>query len=472
MALKHLVRSNDLGVRVTLVIFGLATLPGAALGHGAEPRLTSIVFPAPLGGTPLLISDTQGVFGYFGAEPRWLCDDAVAPNATIVGMVATATPGTWLVASTLGVFRSTDDACTFTRSPGLPADVAATVVSAHPSRPDELVLLTSSSEAGGRYGLYRTLDGGRTFLGPELVVDTPWRTLLRDPDAPERLYLSGNSGTYRSDDAGESWSEITVSPGDARVPPAAVEFLAVRPRVDEVWAVVQRVPESEFVRSSDHGATWTSVTTVPDLVDRLVFDSTGERALVSTLFGYVASSDAPFAAWSLSQAPAPGFACLTRGPMPADDTLYACANPFLTAPWTLARSDDFGRTWRSELTALTSVTARWACGADSAAAAACAGLCPGLPPGATCGETPEADAAAPGLGGDVRDAQPSEPSDGPLQADLLARDAASGAEGRSSGGDCRATPGTAAGWSALWTLLSVGLFARGRARRRRAPQGR
>ena len=452
-----------------LTIAVLATLPGAVQGHGAQPRVTSIVFPAPLRGAPLLITDTQGVFGYFGTEPRWLCEDAIAPSATIVGMAATATPGAWLVASTLGVYLSTDDACTFERAADLPDGVAPSVLSAHPLRPDEIVLLASSSEGGGRYGVYRTRDAGRTFTGPELSEEVPWRTLLRDPEAPDRLYLSGAAGTYRSDDAGASWAPITVAPDGQAVAPGSVEFLAARPGANEVWGVVQRVPETIVIRSSDHGETWAAATTLPDLVDRLVFDAAGERAFVSTLTGYVARSDAPETAWSLERAPVPGFACVTRGPQPDDDTLYACADPYLTAPWTLARSDDFGRSWQSDLTALSAVTARWACGPATPAATACVGQCPGLAPGATC-ETLDAQATAPDAGPQPADARPPSVTDAALEPDTLVEDANVVGVARSGKGDCRAAPGRGSAWGALSALAFVGLLGQ----RRRSPrhQGR
>jgi len=231
------------------------------------------------------------------------------------------------------------------------------------------------------------------------------------------------------------------------------------------------VPEATVIRSRDRGATWEPVTTVPDLVDRLVFDSTGGRALISTLFGYVARSDTPDTVWSLEQAPAPGFGCVTRGPEPGDDTLYACANPFLTATWTLARSDDFGRTWRSELTSLAAVSARWACGTDTPAVTACVGQCPGLPPGATC-ESPDAQGATPDAGPQPVDARAPVTPDARVGQDGLVADAEVGGEARSGTGDCRAAPGTGGGWGAVWALACLGLVARRRARRSPTLQGR
>jgi hypothetical protein len=460
--------------RPLLVAAALVCLPGAALGHGAQPRVTAIVFPAPLQGAPLLLTDTQGVFGFFGAEPRWLCEDAIASNASIVGVVATAAPGAWLVATTLGVYLSTDDACTFARTPGLPDGVAPSVVSAHPTRPDELVLLAVDIAGGASYGVYRSEDGGRTFSGPDLSAAAPWRTLLRDPEAPERLYLSGDAGTHRSDDAGVSWVPITVALEDEVVSPGSVEFLATRPGADEVWGVVQRVPETIVIRSQDRGETWTSVTRVPDLVDRLVFDAAGERALISTILGQVVRRDALDGAWSVGQGPVPGFGCVTRGPAPGDDTLYACADPFLTAPWSLARSDDFGRTWQSDLASLAAVTRRWACAGDTPAVTACAGLCPGQAPGATC-DAPDAQVESPDAGPVSSDAAPgADATDAPLAdaTDAPLADANVVEATRPGQGDCRASPGRGRGWAVLWGLGIVGLLGRRRAVRSPRSQGR
>lgn len=380
----------------------LATQPGLAWAHGENPRVTAILFPAPLQGEPLLVTDTQGVFGYFQGEARWLCEDAVAPSAAFVGIAATAATGAWVVASQAGVYRSTDDACTFERATGLPPEVVPVALSPHPQRPDELALLAGGDPEVLRFGVYRSLDGGHTFGAPDILVDTPLHSLLRDPEAPERLYLSGEAGAYRSDDAGATWAPFEVGLPDEVITPGAVYFLTVRPGAGEVWAAVQRVPDTLLIRSADRGETWHRVTSLPDPVESLVFDATGTRALVSTLFGTVSHSDAPETSWADAPAPAPGFGCLTRGPGAGNDGLYACADAYQGAPWTLARSDDFGRTWQPELTAFQTVTHRWACAADTNAVTACADVCPGQMPGATC---------------DDSDGSPGAPDAGPVNGD-------------------------------------------------------
>ncbi len=357
----------------------LLTAPSLAMAHGANPQVTAILFPAPLGGEPLLVTDNQGAFGFFGAEPRWLCDDAVAPSAAFVTMVATATPGGWTVVSDSGVHVSSDDACSFERSAGLPTDVVPGALSAHPRRPDDLVMVAGVIAENPSFGVYRSQDGGRTFDAAQLVVDSPWTSLVRDPEAGEVLYLSGNAGAFRSDDAGGTWTPLTVSLADHdEIPVATVHLLAVRPGAGEIWAQIKQFPSPLLIRSTDQGQAWELIATLIEPLDRLVFDATGARALASSIFGSLVRSDAPETTWETGPSPAAGFGCLTRGPDPEQDTLFACAYPYLGAPWIAGRSDDFGRTWQPILPALQTVTDRWACEPEAHATQACADMCPGL----------------------------------------------------------------------------------------------
>lgn len=441
----------------------VGVLPSGAWAHGENPRVTAILFPAPLAGEPLLVTDTQGVFGYFQGEARWLCEDAVAPSAAFLGVAAASAPGGWVVASQAGVYVSTDDACSFRRSAGLPADLIPAVLSGHPQRPDELVVVAGEGSAGPTFGVYRSQDGGRTFAAPDLTADAPWHSLVRDGEAPERLYLSGAAGAFRSDDAGETWAPLEVALPDEVIPPGAVYFLAVRPGNGELWAAVQRVPDTLLLRSADAGETWHRATSLPDPVESLVFDSTGARAMVATLFGTVSSSDAPETMWADAPAPAPGFGCLTRGPGAAEDTVYACADAYQGAPWTLARSDDFGRTWQPALTAFQTVTQRWACGPDTLASTACADVCPGQMPGATCDgsdggpTTPDAALGTPDAG----------------RSDVEVGVADAGVDAQVVGtvgiqpGTCQSAPGRGFGGRAPLVLGLFGLVAAGRRRRRK-----
>ncbi|MDX1931606.1 MAG: hypothetical protein SFU56_03285 [Capsulimonadales bacterium] len=82
---------------------------------------------------------------------------------------------------------------------------------------------------GGKTGLFRSDDGGRTFV--RLREGEVWGLCLL-PNAPDRLYVSGSDGILRSDDGGKSWTtlaaqgvdqqngkpirDLSVSPADPR----------------------------------------------------------------------------------------------------------------------------------------------------------------------------------------------------------------------------------------------------------------
>lgn len=51
------------------------------------------------------------------------------------------------------------------------------------------------------------------------------RVVLSDPTEPKRVYALGDSGLYRSDDAGESWK-----PASQGLPEAGVVALALDPQ--------------------------------------------------------------------------------------------------------------------------------------------------------------------------------------------------------------------------------------------------
>ena len=137
-----------------------------------------------------------------------------------------------------------------------------------PGEPDRLAVGTSAA------GVWLTDDGGATWrqgvagLVPRYIPEEAraeafsWciHNLHRAPLEPTTLYLQFHGGVYRSDDAGESWTEIGASlPADFGFP------LAIDPRdpdrafVVPLTADVDRVTPGGRVRvweTRDRGATW------------------------------------------------------------------------------------------------------------------------------------------------------------------------------------------------------------------------
>jgi photosystem II stability/assembly factor-like uncharacterized protein len=106
--------------------------------------------------------------------------------------------------------------------------------------------------AAGLTGVYRSSDGGLTWLEADARSDAPGRAvgsvLALDPRHPEAAYLAGyrNGDLYRTSDAGLSWQQALPYP---------VSAVAVEPANGAILYAVSR--SAGFQRSGDHGHTWT-----------------------------------------------------------------------------------------------------------------------------------------------------------------------------------------------------------------------
>ena len=138
-----------------------------------------------------------------------------------------------------------------------------------PDRPDRMCAAVSAG------GVYRSLDGGATWLPANAGVraeNLPTRypetghnvhRVIMHPQRPARLYRQCYNGTYRSDDFGASWIEVTDGlPSDFGYAIAADPGDA-----DTVFQIPEssshlRAPVDGRLRvfcSRDAGTTWTSV---------------------------------------------------------------------------------------------------------------------------------------------------------------------------------------------------------------------
>ncbi|MGH6876001.1 MAG: WD40/YVTN/BNR-like repeat-containing protein [Rhizomicrobium sp.] len=125
-------------------------------------------------------------------------------------------------------------------------------------------------------GVYRSTDGGRSFEPINQGVRAPYlpqaeplsghcvHRILLHPRDPLRLYQQSHCGTYRSDDGGNRWQEITAGlPSDfgyalACNPVDADSVLVIPERSSQFRATVDgRV---RVYRSGDAGRHWTALT--------------------------------------------------------------------------------------------------------------------------------------------------------------------------------------------------------------------
>ena len=176
-----------------------------------------------------------------------------------------------------GVFRSVDGGKTFQKVLYKDENTGAIELAFDPRDPnvvyaDLWAARQAPWESGGSFtgpnsGLYKSTDGGDTWRQLTKGLPTIAEGLGRigfsvAPSEPKRMYAivdaGKKAGTYRSDDAGESWSLIS---SDDRLSGRPGDFAEIR--VDPKNPDVAYVANIATYRTLDGGKTWTSIKGAP-----------------------------------------------------------------------------------------------------------------------------------------------------------------------------------------------------------------
>ncbi|MEL7338494.1 MAG: glycosyl hydrolase, partial [Planctomycetota bacterium] len=155
----------------------------------------------------------------------------------------------------------------------------------HPTNPDVVFVAAMGHLFGPneQRGVFKSTDGGETWQRVLFVNDEAGAfELVMDPGNPRVLYASTwkikrtphslesggeGSGIWKSNDAGETWTEITRNSG---LPKSTVGVigLAVSPQnSNRVWAIVEANDGGVF-RSENGGKTWRKINDQRDLRQR------------------------------------------------------------------------------------------------------------------------------------------------------------------------------------------------------------
>jgi len=195
------------------------------------------------------------------------------PDLVYIGMGETCIRGN--IMSGDGVYRSTDAGRTWTHA-GFASSENISKIRIHPTNP-AIVFVAAFGKHGAPNadrGLYKTSDGGRTWrkvlyrddrtgaidisidrTNPNVMYVALWEAFRK-----EYTMSSGGpgSGLFKSTDGGETWREISRSPG---MPSGVLGRIAVAvsgANANRVYALVENEKGGLF-RSDDAGATWTLV---------------------------------------------------------------------------------------------------------------------------------------------------------------------------------------------------------------------
>jgi photosystem II stability/assembly factor-like uncharacterized protein len=147
------------------------------------------------------------------------------------------------------IFRSLDGAQTWTEATSTPlaGDLAMALV-VDPQDSDTLYLPVTAT--GGRNGVSKSIDGGRTWTTPTAYGPGPLfisgAALAIDPRNTNTIYLS-SFGTFKSTDGGQSWTSIY---------PGLFASIVVDPQSP---GTVFGASSVGIVKSTDDGANWTAL---------------------------------------------------------------------------------------------------------------------------------------------------------------------------------------------------------------------
>jgi len=180
-----------------------------------------------------------------------------------------------------GVYRSDDSGHTW-RNLGLAETRHISHVAIHPTNPD-IAYVAALGHAWGNNperGVYRTTNGGKSW---DLVLHKSDKagaaSLSLDPSNPRTLYAaiwqgrrfphaaeSGgpDTGIWRSQDGGDTWTEVTRSKGLPKGLLGRIGVAASPAQAGRVWALVE-AEDGALFRSDDYGDTWERLSEDADL---------------------------------------------------------------------------------------------------------------------------------------------------------------------------------------------------------------
>src|SRR5437016_4227289 len=192
------------------------------------------------------------------------------PNVIYVGMGESCIRGN--VSHGDGVYRSTDAGQTWTHL-GLEDTRNIAKVRVHPEDPDTAYVAALGHAHGPNTerGVFRTRDGGKTWKKVLYRSDTAGAVdISLDPNNPRIIYasfweairrpwelISGGpgSGLFRSNDGGDTWTEISRNKGLPKGMLGKIGVSASAARSGRVYAIVE-AEDGGIFRSDNFGETW------------------------------------------------------------------------------------------------------------------------------------------------------------------------------------------------------------------------
>ena len=259
---------------VVSVVLCLALAAALAIPALAQTRAKQAA-KATAAAQPLLTSELLSGLAFRGIGPAVMSgrisDIAIHPKDRHVWYVAVGSGGVWKTANAGTTWTPVFDA---------QPSYSIGCVTLDPSNP-ETVWVGTGENVSGRHvgfgdGVYKSLNGGKTWTNVGLAKSEHIGRILVDPRDPDIVYVAaegplwsegGERGLYKTADGGRTWALVLEISKDTGV--TSVEFDPADPdtlyaaayqRRRSVAAFMGGGPESAIHKSQDAGKTWRKLT--------------------------------------------------------------------------------------------------------------------------------------------------------------------------------------------------------------------
>ena len=174
-----------------------------------------------------------------------------------------------------GIYVSDDGGASWEKK-GLEESEHISKIIVHPDDPDTIWVASQGPlwSPGGQRGVFKSTDGGETWENTLSSGEYTGATdLVIDPRNPDRLYAAmwqhhrtvaayvgggPESGLWKSEDGGETWTELTTGLPDGNMGKTGLAISPVNP--DVLYAAIELdLREGGVWRSDDRGGSWTKM---------------------------------------------------------------------------------------------------------------------------------------------------------------------------------------------------------------------
>ena len=212
------------------------------------------------------------------------------PTNNKVVYIGTAGGGVWKSADGGVMFNSIfDDYC---QSIGC--------VTVDPNKPDNVIWVGTGegnprNSLNGGYGVYKSIDGGKSWKSMGLEATRHIHRILIDPTNPDIVYVGAigspwgehkERGVYKTTDGGKTWNKIHNGLPEGKLGRMVIEVAPSNSNVLYATVECEKKEEKGMYKSEDAGATWKQVADGFNVTVRLFYFSRIDHIFDSATMEY------------------------------------------------------------------------------------------------------------------------------------------------------------------------------------------